>query len=165
MAADFLPKTPLYRAPGYEFRFVRDRRGFLVRVSNPNTAIVLGIEWAFGAGDQAVTFVSRSGPDTYIEDYFSYYPQLHGMGITPGQERLPAHDVVEAAGFAHRGLDIITCFGCHSTGTVRGANGTVTPEETGVHCEACHGTGKRASREQRSNGGSRPAANDGRRVE
>jgi len=119
-----------------------------MRVSNTNTAIVLGIEWAFGAGDQAVTFVSKSGPDTYVEHYFSYYPELHGMGIAPGQEHAQAHDVVEAAGFAHAGLDIVSCFGCRSTGTVHVTGGTVRPQDTGVRCEACHGPGSehRASR-------------------
>jgi hypothetical protein len=142
LSSEFFPKTPIERAPGFEFRFIRDpQRGFLMRVARGDAAVVMPIDWAFGAGEQAVTFVSKAGPDNYLEDYFSYYPGTHALGVTPGQERLTARDVGDAAGFAHRGLDIVSCFGCHSTGTVRVRDGTVAPTELGVRCEACHGPG------------------------
>lgn len=113
----------------------------LVRVSDPASALVLGIDWAFGAGDQAVTFVGKSEPDTYLEHYFTYYSRIRQMGVTPGQETWQARNVADAAGATHKGTDILNCFLCHSTGTLKVVNGNIQPNELGVRCEACHGPG------------------------
>lgn len=149
LVKDIAPKTPQRRDPDFEFRFALERRGLLERISNPKGAIVLPLEWAFGAGDQAVTFVSRQGPGAYLEHYFSYFPATRRMGVTPGQEALKAASLSDAAGFVHRDLDAAECFGCHSTGPVDIGGGNFEPHETGVRCEACHGPGA----EHRRSGG------------
>ena len=41
-------------------------------------------EWAFGAGDQAITFVSRVDAGHYREEGRSWYRQTNGFGPTPG---------------------------------------------------------------------------------
>lgn len=141
LAKVFLPKTPLRRNPDFEFRYALDKRGILVRVSSPAGAVVLPLEWAFGAGDQAVTFVSRLGPSSYLEHYFTYYSSDKKMSVTPGQEALTALGPMDAAGFVHKDLDAAECFQCHSTGPVDISGGDFQPHETGVQCEACHGPG------------------------
>jgi hypothetical protein len=151
------PKTPLRRKPDYEFRYALEKRGFLVRISGAEGAIVLPLEWAFGSGDVAVTFVSRLGPSSYIEHYFSYYPASAAMGITPGQEAIGAASPLDAAGFVHRDLDAAACFQCHSTGPVDISGGDFQPNERGVNCEACHGPGE----EHRRTGGKVSLRNPG----
>lgn len=141
LAASFVPRAPLRRSPNYEFRFALERRGFLVRIATAENGIVLPIEWAFGSGDQAVTFVSRLESNSYLEHYFSYYAQTHAMGITPGQEVVHARGLAEAAGHQRQALDVAECFYCHSTGPVRISGGDVQPNEIGVRCEVCHGPG------------------------
>ena len=46
----------------------------------------LPMEWAFGAGRQAVTFVTRVDKDWYVEHYSTYYSALRSWGPTPGQD-------------------------------------------------------------------------------
>jgi hypothetical protein len=106
----------------------------LAPASGPNA---IG-EWAFGAGDQAVTYVSRVDEDYYLEHGLTYYTASKSMGITPGHrnregERYRIFDP-EAA--------ILRCFQCHSTGPLKLAKDfRIQPSESGVHCEACHGPG------------------------
>src|SRR5262245_45580868 len=40
--------------------------------------------WAFGAGVQAITFVSRLNAETYVELDETWYRRLDGIGRTPG---------------------------------------------------------------------------------
>ena len=95
-------------------------------------------EWAFGAGDQAVTFVSRAGDEFYIEHGLSYYSRSASMASTPGHS--------STAGVKYRMFDpgaaILRCFQCHSTGPPRiTADAGIAPFEQGVRCETCHGPG------------------------
>jgi hypothetical protein len=92
-------------------------------------------EWAFGAGVQATTFVSRVDGERYLEHGESWYRALKGYARTPGHTR--------DGGVTYRVFDpsaaILRCFGCHSTGPVAvGAAGEIVPAETGVRCEVCH---------------------------
>ncbi|HEY3839836.1 MAG TPA: multiheme c-type cytochrome [Bryobacteraceae bacterium] len=94
-------------------------------------------EWAFGAGDQAITFVTRvldSGH--YREEGRSWYRKINGFGPTPG--------AATRAGTDYRIFDpsaaILRCFACHSTGPLTLApDDAIVPHEAGVRCEACHG--------------------------
>jgi hypothetical protein len=95
-------------------------------------------DWAFGAGDQAVTFVSKAGEDAYVEHGLTWYRRSGGMGITPGHSG--------KSGERYRTFDpdsaILRCFQCHSTGPLRLADDfRIVPFEPGVQCEACHGPG------------------------
>lgn len=100
-------------------------------------------EWAFGAGNKAITYVSRDGAQHYIEHGLSYYPGRKAMGITPGHEN--------AGGRKYRTLDpsgtALRCFRCHTTGPVSlAADGAIRWTEAGVQCESCHGPGAEHTR-------------------
>lgn len=99
-------------------------------------------EWAFGAGLQAITFVSRVEDDNYLELGASWYRRLNGLALTPGHRN--------AAGVRYRIFDpsaaILRCFACHSTGPIAIAvapektlQENIVPQELGVRCEVCHG--------------------------
>ena len=93
-------------------------------------------EWAFGAGLQAITFVSRVDAGHYLELEQSWYAKLDRYARTPGH--------VRPGGVRHRIFDpeaaILRCFACHSTGPVSLADdGAIVPAEPGVRCEDCHG--------------------------
>lgn len=104
----------------------------------PAGANAAGSDWAFGAGAQAVTFVSRVDAQNYVEHGMSYYPALRRMALTPGHAS-PAG--VRYATFSPD-ANILRCFLCHSTGTPRvNASGQIEPREPGVRCEVCHGAG------------------------
>src|SRR3954469_11581927 len=42
--------------------------------------------WAFGAGVQAITFVSRLDTKSYVEEDQTWYRRLNGIGRTPGHK-------------------------------------------------------------------------------
>lgn len=93
-------------------------------------------EWAFGAGLQAITFVSRVDGEHYLEHEQSWYTKLGHYARTPGH--------LQPGGVRHRIFDpeaaILRCFACHSTGPVSlAADGAIVPPEPGVGCEDCHG--------------------------
>jgi len=105
-------------------------------------------KWAFGAGSQAITFVSRTDRDNYREHGESWYRSLRGYALTPGHK--------DRAGELYRIFDpsaaILRCFSCHSTGPVAlDAQEEIVPSEPGVRCEACHGPGADHVRDPKRN--------------
>jgi hypothetical protein len=93
-------------------------------------------DWAFGAGGQAITFVTRIDPEHYLEEGQTWYKRLNAYDRTPG--------AATPAGTRYRTLDpdagILRCFSCHSTGPVAlDAAEAIVPHELGVRCETCHG--------------------------
>ncbi len=145
LAAAFLPEIPLLRKPNFRFEFTRD---YMVRVSDGKERLEIPIQWAFGAGDQAVTFVSQIDEDQYVEHHFSYYSAIRSFEATPGHGANQPRSAREAAGVLYRPFDpepkIMACFQCHSTGRLSlGPKMDIQPGELGVRCEACHGPGGR----------------------
>jgi hypothetical protein len=146
LADRFLAAPPPRRAPGYRFAF-RVEDGLRVRAADGRDVMDIPVEWAFGAGHQAVTFVTRVSPEWYLEHAFSYYPPIAAWALTPGQGELRPQRIQDAMGFLYKTLDeaagIRGCFECHSTGPVQVLEGDeLAPLETGVQCEACHGPGR-----------------------
>jgi len=94
-------------------------------------------EWAFGAGVQAITFVSRVDRERYLEHGETWFRALNGYGITPGHR--------DSRGMTFRIFDpvarILRCFACHSTGPLAlgETDDRIVPSEMGVRCEVCHG--------------------------
>ena len=93
-------------------------------------------DWAFGAGHQAITFVTRLDAEHYLEEGRTWYRRLNAYGRTPG--------AASDAGRKYRIFDpdagILRCFSCHSTGPLsQAADGAIEIHEPGVRCEACHG--------------------------
>jgi hypothetical protein len=136
----------LERKPAYRFEFYLSAGELRTRIRDQADVMELPMEWAFGAGAQAVTFVSKVNQSWYVEHYSTYYPALKAWGPTPGQAVVHPTSLAEAAGVVSKTLDpatgISACFECHSTGPVSfAADGAVRMTEPGVHCEACHGAG------------------------
>lgn len=146
LADSFFPRTPVHRAPGVSYRFRRAQQGWEVIISRGERTLELPLEWAFGAGAKAVTFVSRMDGDDYVEFHLSYYRALRSLGVTPGHTDAPAKGLKDAAGVLYPEFDpepnLMRCFQCHSTGPLSLDSGlAVEPHELGVRCEDCHGPG------------------------
>lgn len=130
------------RAPSFEFRISAAR----IRAWDDKDVIDLPVHWAFGAGTQAVTFVTRVNREFHLEHFFSYYTAIKDFLPTPGQHSVKAGSLREAVGLLYKSEDsrvgINGCFACHSTGPLQfGPDREITPMESGVRCEACHGPG------------------------
>jgi hypothetical protein len=146
LAARFTPAAPLERPPNFHFRFERTPQGIQVQADDSKYLTKLPVDWAFGAGAQAVTFVGKASDELYIEHSFTYYSDAQSFDITPQHESLPAKTLHQAMGQAFKiqspGPTIQDCFRCHSTGPVSvSPNHEVQVTEPGVRCEVCHGPG------------------------
>jgi hypothetical protein len=136
----------LSRVPQYRYEILRGPTGLRVHIDNGTDLMDLPLEWAFGAGRQATTFVTRVNQEWYVEHYASWYRATNSYGPTPGQEGLHPEVMSEAAGVLYRIADlqfgIKGCFECHSTGPVSfDDKGDARINELGVRCESCHGPG------------------------
>lgn len=145
-----LARTEARRPPGFRIRF----DGLAARIDDGTDVLAVPLEWAFGAGAQAVTFVSKGDERNYLEHYLTYYAKLRAFGPTPGHAALKPANLAEAAGLLYRKDDPVAgidgCFQCHATGGMSG--------EWGVRCESCHGPGSAHA----ESGGKAGIANPGR---
>jgi Cytochrome c554 and c-prime len=146
LADSFPLGKKLSRTPGYQFDFLRSGSEFRVRIADQVDVMDLPVEWAFGAGRQAVTFITRVNQEWYLEHYATYFTSSHSWGPTPGQESVRPETLPLAAGILYKTTDpntgVLGCFECHSTGPVSfSPTGEVRLNELGVTCESCHGPG------------------------
>lgn len=146
LADSFTAGKELSRPPAWRFTFFDIAGALQARIFDGKDVMELPMEWAFGAGRQAVTFVTRVNKDLYVEHYATWYTALQGWGATPGQAAIRPANMAQAAGILYPISDPVTgvagCFECHSTGPVSfDREGNVSLGESGVHCEACHGPG------------------------
>ena len=147
LAGQFAPDRKFIRADKYQFQFSFNGNQLHLQAWDDSQEINLPVEWAFGAGTQAVTFTSRVNSDWYLEHFLSYYSAARSYAATPGQTVLNEDTLSAALGKVFRSsatsAGVYQCFQCHSTGPVgRGPDGDLRPSELGVRCEVCHGPGK-----------------------
>jgi len=92
----------------------------LTRIFDAKDATDLPLEWAFGAGRQAVTFVTKVNQDWYVEHYSTYYSAVHSWGPTPGQSAIRPTSLATAAGLLYNttapDTGIAGCFECYCIG-------------------------------------------------
>jgi hypothetical protein len=136
------------RPPGARFEFSGAPRAPRVRASYGERHAELPIEWAFGSGDQGITFVTQLEQERYIEFSFSWYAATGAMALTAGHPRQNPASLSQALGVVYDAFSvpatIMACFQCHSTGPAElGDHFEIRPRELGVRCEVCHGPGGR----------------------
>ena len=93
------------------------------------------IRWGFGAAAQ--TWVLEIDGHLY-ESLVSYYPAIHGLDTTTGDERVTPKSVEEATGRVLTQADSKACFGCHATNAVLNGQLSLESLRPGVTCEHCH---------------------------
>jgi hypothetical protein len=104
------------------------------------------VDYAFGSGHHATTFVSLLDPSipTMIEHRLTYYTHEDALAMTPGQ-RAGAHTPgVKPHGLEPTPRAARKCFRCHST-QLAAAGDQAIDEATmipNVSCERCHGPGR-----------------------
>ena len=148
LAASFVPGASLARLGGTRYSYRVDGHDLHVEVAAGRERLALRLGWAFGAGEQAVTFVGHVDEDRYVEHHFSYYASTDSLATTPGHRDVPALGAEDALGVFYQTFGpepaIMRCFQCHSTGPLALGDGfSLRPRELGIRCEACHGPGRR----------------------
>ena len=125
-----------FRSGNFSYSIRRQDNQSIYSVTDGARSISAPIEWTFGAGIVAQTYVYRRGGD-YYEAAVSFYPALKGLDWTPGHAGRVRRNVEEAAG---RKLDMEArrCFSCHSTGAVWSGASVLESLTPGVQCAQCH---------------------------
>jgi hypothetical protein len=141
-----------YQANGYKYVIENKDGANIYTVSDGTSSLTLPIQYAFGVSSQ--TFVLEYNGH-YYESLVSYYPTAAGLAITMGSERLRPHTLVEAMGREAPDEEIVSCFGCHSSGGVDQGKLTLQSMKPGLNCEHCH-PGSNAHQEALAQG--KPAA-------
>ena len=131
--------------PGVSWKFTRHDGRVEVERTGDGSVEKFVIDYAFGSGRHATTFVSMIDRDplrpTCREHRLSYFAHSRSAGLTPGQS-LEGHAAGNSEnGRVHGAADTLNCFFCHSTVTSdRGPESldplTMIPNVT---CERCHG--------------------------
>jgi hypothetical protein len=120
---------------GYKYVIERKDGVSIYTVSDGSGSLALPIRYVFGVSSQ--TFVFEYGGHFY-ESMVSYYPNAGGIAVTMGSERLRPHNLVEAMGRETPMQEIVSCFGCHSSGGVSQGRLTLDSMRPGLDCEHCH---------------------------
>ena len=146
IASEFVSLPDRRRSPGFNYRWLVDDDQLNVVVDDGKDSVQLIVDWAFGAADQAVTFVSRLDDEWYLEHHWSHYSAAGSFDTTPGHQGHEPSDLQDSLGVRYRTFspkaEILRCFRCHSTGPLAiSDDGEIQPSELGVRCEACHGPG------------------------
>lgn len=146
LAERFATQEPVILPPNFHFSLLASERSLRVRADDGKYVTELPLEWAFGAGVHAVTFVSKVNDQFYLEHSLSYFKDTDSLDLTSGHERLSRSTLHQAMGQTLKleggGPTIVNCFQCHSTGPVSiSAKSEIRITEAGVRCEGCHGAG------------------------
>jgi hypothetical protein len=129
-----LPDRPLGEARfGFLLHYEPLRDGIrIVSERGPETAEAFS-EWAFGAGDQAVTLVARTPRGVSVEHRISYYSRPGKFDLTLGHQPGISRSASSALGITQPAQTLRECFGCHSS-----ASEDLQQVSPGVGCIRCH---------------------------
>lgn len=130
------PKLTFHYGP-YTYTITRDGDRSIYSVTDGKDTITVPVGWAFGLGAAGQTYVFERG-GLYYESRVSFYKEVDGLDLTLGAAESAPKDLAQAAGREMTHDDAVACFGCHSTGAVRGTSLHLEDLQAGVRCENCH---------------------------
>lgn len=123
---------------------LRDGKLSVDRAEGPSTEHLL-IEYAFGSGHHAHTFVSLENRDpahpVALEHRLTFFAQQQKLGITPGQAAEVAEPETTPRGRVLSAPETLKCFDCHTTLTSQVSQSVLDVDNMwpNVSCERCHG--------------------------
>ncbi|MBL8203704.1 MAG: hypothetical protein JNM09_05695 [Blastocatellia bacterium] len=129
-----------FRTGPYSYEIVRKGDQSFYTVTDGKETITLPILYAFGLGFAGQTYVLQ-GSGVFLESRLSFYNDILGLDTTIGQARDVPTSLDDAVGRVMSKDETLQCFGCHTTGTVKGGKLDYQNLVPGIGCEACHGPG------------------------
>ena len=123
-----------FESDGYRYEIVRG----VYKVTDGRETIEAPIRYAFGQGAAGQTYAFQRN-DRWYESRVSFYQKIKGLDLTMGALGIKPNNLSEAAGRVMDSEDVAQCFGCHTTGAVKGLQVDFAKMIPGVQCESCHG--------------------------
>lgn len=124
-----------FRIDRYTYSVVTKNGRSIYTVTDGTHAISLPIMWAMGA--QAQTWVLERNGNMY-ESRVSFYPSIHALQITTGDEQLAPKNIDEAIGRPIGMDEAKACFNCHGTNAIHNHQLDLQAVHPGLTCERCH---------------------------
>jgi hypothetical protein len=125
----------------FKYRIDTDANRAMYSVSNGTEKLAYPLQWAFGTGRVAQSYLFRKEDGGFYEARASFFVKLNALDFTPGRTLLKPSSTDEAMD-RHVGMsEVQRCFACHATAA--NISGKFDEEHMmpGVTCEACHGPG------------------------
>jgi hypothetical protein len=133
------PKLTMRVGP-YTYEIKRNGKESTYSVTDGTETISLPIVYAFGQGRMGQTYVFQRDGNFY-ESRVSFYKETKALDLTIGSPRTVPKSLSEAVGRLLSSNEVLSCFSCHSTGSVAGGRLQLDKLTHGVRCEGCHGPG------------------------
>jgi hypothetical protein len=142
--SQILAANPLmtFRNGPYTYQIKRDNNQSIYSVTDGHETISVPILFAFGQGKAGQTYLLQHD-GVFYETRVSFFRQVGGLDVTIGHMRGAPTTLTDAFGRRLSETEAANCFGCHSSGAVRGREIRFDKMAVGVRCEACHGPGGR----------------------
>jgi hypothetical protein len=131
-----------FRNGPYAYEITRQGKGSIYSVSDGVNTISEPILYCFGKGVTGQTYIFRHN-NLFYESRVSYFQELKTLDITILHPRSIPASLEDALGRPMTQEATQGCFGCHATGSAKGATLQLDRLEPGVTCEACHGPGEK----------------------
>lgn len=130
-----------YRVGDYQYETRRAGQGVEMTVSEAGQQRKAMLEWAFGSGELAQSYLWTAPDGTHRESRFNFFAETGHYGPTPGRLRGEPTSIDMAVGRAVDPSEAVTCFSCHTTAMFSTTSFSAKTLWPGVSCEACHGPG------------------------
>ena len=124
-----------FQFSGYSYRVQTKNGQSTYTVSDGTDTLTLPIHWFLG--QHAQTWVLEKDGHFY-ESLVSYYPRASELAITPGDEQITPHNLVEAMGRQLPIWETHICLNCHASGITPGEAPNPAKVTPGLNCERCH---------------------------
>lgn len=109
-------------------------------VTDGKETISLPILYAVGQGRAGQTYLLED-QGVFYESRVSFYQKVGELDLTIGAPSDIPSSLNLAVGRVLSENEVGNCFGCHSTGGMKGDNLSLENVTPGIGCEACHGPG------------------------
>lgn len=131
-----------YKDAQYSYQIRRQGNQSIYEVTDGRETFSTPILYCFGQGKSGQTYVFKHSGSFY-ESRLSFYSEIDGLDLTIGYAEDPPPALIDAAGRKLSQDETLSCFGCHSTGSVHGRELDLENLIPGVTCESCHGPGEK----------------------
>jgi hypothetical protein len=124
-----------FTSDGVTYTLTSEPTSLQLSVSNGHSRSIQNLDWAFGAGALAYTFLyNRDG--RWFQSEASFYTRISALDITTG------FGPNAALGNLLTPAEARSCFNCHTVHATTSAGLEPLHAEAGIGCEACHGPGQ-----------------------
>lgn len=132
---------PIFRFGSWRYQIGRTKDSFTLSVSDGTHEHSQPLEWAFGSGAIAQSYLWWEKGQLY-ESRFNYFANIHGFDRTPGRLAAPPVSIEMAEGRKLAEFEARECYSCHATALTTTEPLSAAHYQPGITCEACHGPGR-----------------------